>query len=214
MGDIYIKHCRDAELIYDKSKNHEKTILHISLTVRGPNPSFILEYRVRPVKIADSIQEAHYYQVYTSAYGPDAEYATMLLSSLSLKSTSTAVNPYYTLIVGGPLANKMADEYNKWVGLSFTISEGKVTLNLEGIGNYTGVSSYGVVDYAAIINLVDDGRKILLIEGCTRYGTLAAIKYVASNPQALTAKIIVISWKDIDGDGSVDIEEIELKTRI
>lgn len=213
-GDIYIKHCKDAELIYDKSKNCKKTILHISLTIRGPNPSFILEYRLKPVKIADSIQEAHHYQLYISAYGPDKEYATMLLSTLGFKSTWTATNPYYTLIVGGPLANKMADEYNKWVGLSFMISEGKVTLNLEGIGNYTGVSSYGVVDYAAIINLVDDGRKILLIEGCTRYGTLAAIKYVASNPQALTAKIIVISWKDMDGDGSVDIQEIELKTRI
>ncbi len=214
MGDVNIKNYRDVELIYEKSRNQKKTILHISITIRGSNPSFSIEYKVKPVRIAESIQEAHYYQVYVSAYGPDAEYATMLLSSLNLKSTNAATNPYYTLIVGGPLANRIADEYNSWIGLSFTISEGKVSLNLEGLGNYTGVSSFGITDYAAIINLVDDGGKILLIEGCTRYGTLAAIKYLASNPQALTSKIIIISWRDIDGNGLVDVEEIELKARI
>ncbi len=82
---------------------------------------------------------------------------------------------------------------------------------------YAGVTlraDFGYKDYAAVIPVKEGGEITLFIGGVTRYGTRAGLMWAASNFQAaLSANITLVYWRDKNGDGIVDPEEVRVEAR-
>jgi len=148
--------------------------------------------------------------------GMDAR-AAMLLSSLMTVTTAKDVD-YPNLkgknliVVGGPIANSVSAQVNSLAGVSFIVATDSITIKVEG-KEYTWYrSDWKKNDYAVAFLVQSEGRYILAIEGCTRYGTYAVALYLKAHFNELAGKkVIVIRWVDTDGNGDVNAADtIEL----
>ncbi len=110
------------------------------------------------------------------------------------------------IILGGPKANELASQLNEELGITMDINGSRGVI---GIGDrvWRFRIEYGRSDYALIASLERDGRKIVLGEGLTRFGTRAAAIKIAEGEME---GIAVVRWVDDNGNGEVDPEEVEV----
>ena len=118
------------------------------------------------------------------------------------------------IVVGGPLANRKAVSHNRLANISFIVGRQEIVLIWRGLKYQYTYDKWGEEDYAIIAVAYHDGFIIVYVEGCTRYGTFAAAKYLVENIDALiNFEVIIIRWRDSDGSHDVtpedDIELIE-----
>jgi len=112
------------------------------------------------------------------------------------------------VILGGPLVNP------DWP-LSFAefVRAGDYYVGLK----YAGVtlrSEYEYKDYAAVVPVMEGGDISLFIGGVTRYGTRAGLMWATSNFQAaLSANVTIVYWRDRNGNGAVDPDEVRVEAR-
>ena len=113
------------------------------------------------------------------------------------------------VVVGGPVANPLAAQLNEEAGVSFTVRPGEVVLEYDGRTWRVTGADYGVRDYAIVASATIGGRRVLLVEGCTRYGTEAAALALTADPFIPSwSPGMVLYWEDLNGNGQVEMEEI------
>ncbi len=110
------------------------------------------------------------------------------------------------IILGGPKANELASQLNEELGITVDINGSRGLIRV-GDHVWRFRVEYGRSDYALIASLERDGRKIVLAEGLTRFGTRAAAIKVAEGG---VDGIVIIRWVDDNGNGVVDPEEVEV----
>ena len=128
------------------------------------------------------------------AKGVDAEMNRDLLDNLSAEKL---------VILGGPLVEPFDWEE---IGVKF-VKEGGIYRKLL-IGNETYGAVYGYSDYS-VIYITDTAVRIA---GITRYGTRAGLIWFLRNEKAENG-LYVVEWVDLNGNASVDSEEISLVAR-
>jgi len=115
------------------------------------------------------------------------------------------------IFLGGPLVNVYSKLYNQRVGVHFNVTYKPTIIMLETkIGAWTVNSThYGRMDYAVayLYNDEENSRICLVVEGCTRYGTLACISYILDEKPRVC--LIVVKWEDINRNRKVDPFEVE-----
>ena len=132
------------------------------------------------------------------------------------------------LVIGGPLTNPVAAEFISKTPVSFGLDPWGVSLSVScslkvnmsrrwedqpyWVWRFNR-SDWGRSDYAVITKAYDERahRSILMVMGCTRYGTMAAsifIKRVLD--ESIDYSLAVILWIDYNMDGRVDIEELNI----
>ncbi len=110
------------------------------------------------------------------------------------------------IILGGPKANELAARLNEELGIVVNINGSRGIIKVGG-RVWRFQVEYGRSDYALIASLERDGRRIVLGEGLTRFGTrAAAIKIADGGIDGIT----IIRWMDDNGNGEVDPEEVEV----
>ncbi len=110
------------------------------------------------------------------------------------------------IILGGPKANELAARLNEELGIVVDIDGSKGIIKL-GDRVWRFQVEYGRSDYALVTSLERSGRRIVLGEGLTRFGTrVAAIKIAEGGIDG----VIIVRWMDDNGNGEVDPEEVEV----
>ncbi len=110
------------------------------------------------------------------------------------------------IILGGPRANKLAARLNEELGMEVDVNGSRGIIRVRDRVWRLHVE-YGHSDYALVAFLERDGRKIILGEGLTRFGTRAAAIKIAEGD---LDGIAIVRWMDDNGDGKVDPEEVEV----
>ncbi len=114
-------------------------------------------------------------------------------------------------IIGGPEVNILAATYNKPLGIEIKTYP-TITISVNGKSLSIKRSDYGKADIAVIAIGEVSGRKVVLVEGGTRYGTEAAALFLAKNVAQLTGSTwAIIQWADQNGDGKIQLDEIAVK---
>ena len=137
-----------------------------------------------------------------SASAIDAEFNRDLLEAFAGPAQPGYSGPL--VILGGPDA--VPYDWGS-LGVSFVRRRGYyVSVRVHGTEYF---ASYGVEDYCVIS--LGDGGEVVRIAGVTRYGTRAGLMWLLNNPDAfLRGNLILLRWADSDGDGRVELGEIEL----
>ncbi len=154
----------------------------------------------------------------TPVYGSDEDLAAaeMLRSAFGLNApVKIAAYPQAPegnlFVVGGPKANKAAETLNKVFGVEFKYSGSSTTISVGGKSDTVSGADYGKKDIAVVLIGETAGRKVVLVEGATRFGTQAAATFLAEKADELTgATWALLSWVDQNGDGAVQIDEISV----
>ncbi len=107
------------------------------------------------------------------------------------------------LVIGGPLVNKVSEKYNQYMGVSFEREGGRLRLVVgnESYGFSKGM--FGKEDYAFLGLLFMDGKPMVFLEGVTRFGTVAAAKYLLQHMGLGDKHYVVVHWVDSDSSGTV-----------
>gem|GEM_PF-3620586 len=107
--------------------------------------------------------------------------------------------------LGGPLIYP-----DEWSGhdANFTVENG-VYVGVTYFGDVLR-SEFGVLDYC-VISVVECGEHAkILVGGVTRYGTLAGLVWLINNIDIVMCMDYMVEWRDINGDGMVTIDEVNL----
>ncbi len=142
---------------------------------------------------------------YDVIYGTHDERAGKIINQNAKRSKSLPKDN--VVLLGGPKANPLVPEFNSIAGISM-ILKGKEAKLFIGSKEYDLRVSFGKEDYAVVYWLRWEGRFIIVGEGFTRFGTLAASLFM-KNTQ-LEKQLYLIHWKDLNGDGDVSYDEIEV----
>jgi len=142
---------------------------------------------------------------YDVVYGTHDERAGKIINQ-NAKSSKSLPNDNVVLL-GGPKANPFVPEFNSIAGVSM-ILKGKSAKLFIGSKEYDLSVTFGKEDYAVVYWLRWEGRFVVVGEGLTRFGTLAASLFM-KNTQ-LEKQLYLIHWKDLNGDGDVSYDEIEV----
>ncbi len=107
------------------------------------------------------------------------------------------------LVIGGPLVNKVSEKYNQYMGVSFEREGGglRLVVGNESYGFSKGM--FGKEDYAFLGLLFMDGKPMVFLEGVTRFGTVAAAKYLLQHMGLGDKHYVVVHWVDSDSSGTV-----------
>ena len=141
---------------------------------------------------------------YDVIYGTHDERAGKIINQNAKRSKSLPKDN--VVLLGGPKANPLVPEFNSIAGISMILDkEAKLFI---GSKEYDLRVSFGKEDYAVVYWLRWEGRFIIVGEGFTRFGTLAASLFM-KNTQ-LEKQLYLIHWKDLNGDGDVSYDEIEV----
>ena len=141
---------------------------------------------------------------YDVIYGTHDERAGKIINQNAKRSKSLPKDN--VVLLGGPKANPLVPEFNSMAGISMILDkEAKLFI---GSKEYDLRVSFGKEDYAVVYWLRWEGRFIIVGEGFTRFGTLAASLFM-KNTQ-LEKQLYLIHWKDLNGDGDVSYDEIEV----
>ncbi len=109
-----------------------------------------------------------------------------------------------TVIVGGPLANMAALRFeSRFYEIRFWRRE---EVNYIQVGAATYKANYTIGEDVAVVAVRDN---LLLVAGCTRYGTRAASLYLKSSSSQLVSGYVVLKWEDLNGN--MLVEEAEVK---
>ncbi len=130
--------------------------------------------------------------------------------------------------IGGPLSNPASRQFIERAPVDFDKSDGKIELRIYGLihvnrsGSWVEVenetftfnsSNWAEGDYGVATIAYDNWgrRSVLMLMGCTRYGTEAITKFLIEYWDDLQGKnIIVVRWFDRDNNRRVSIDEVEL----
>ncbi len=118
------------------------------------------------------------------------------------------------IIVGGPIACKLASRFNEKLGISFRRFKNGLTLSVDGVAWNVTSRDWGKLDYGVVAFLKEARRCVLLLEGCTRYGTEAAVKLILEQPLEQGFTVLVLKWSDLNGDGLVSVDEVKIVYRV
>ena len=132
----------------------------------------------------------------------DQDAAKLILRRLGGSSETTHVRT----LVGGPIANPECEKWNELAGLRFVETEEGIRLEYPGGSVEFERSMWGREDYAVLAHVVHEGESILLVEGCTRYGTYAAALAFVS--VEIHSRIAIVHWADSSGNGRVELGEV------
>lgn len=139
-------------------------------------------------------------------YGTYDQKAASLLGMES-EPAGEELPPGNLIILGGPRANPLSKLLNGELGVTLDIN-GSVGIVKVGKQDWRFRIEYGRLDYALIISTEGNGRSITLGEGLTRYGTRAASLLIAEGK--MSSDIAIIRWSDDNGDGEVQLGEVEV----
>ncbi len=160
-------------------------MIRIHLEVLDPAPGSILDY----------LTHAGHIKFYSEA---DAEAASLL----------EAGNGSIVVEIGGPAVNPLVSRANEKIGIGFDRARAGWIIHAQNDSWYLPDVFYGRRDYAFIAAY----NGTLLVEGATRYGTLAAAMYLARAEDIdKTATLIMIEWNDANSNRHVEPQEIKLK---
>ncbi len=110
-----------------------------------------------------------------------------------------------TVIVGGPLANMAALRFEpRFYGIRFWR---RGDTNYVQVGAVTYKANYTLGEDVAVIAVRDN---LLLVAGCTRYGTRAACLYLKSSASQLVSGYVVLKWEDSNDDMVVEESEVKV----
>lgn len=142
---------------------------------------------------------------YEVLYGTYDERAGKIISG-SARRAKELPNDNVVLL-GGPKANPLVLEFNSIAGVSIILRGSQAKLFIKA-KEYDLTVRFGKEDYAVIYWLRWEGKFVVVGEGLTRFGTLAAAIFMKSNQ--LEDQLYFIHWVDSNGDGEVDLSEIEV----
>ena len=145
-------------------------------------------------------------QTFKAYYGTFDQEAAEILG-LETQKAGTTLPPGNIILLGGPKANHLSKLINQMEGITVENKEGRSYIKVNSYELKT-IVSYGKSDYALIYALEYKGRKIILVEGLTRYGTRAGALYLWSG-YAAGNTLVIIKWTDYDGNGDVSLQEIK-----
>jgi len=157
--------------------------------------------------------------------------ANTLQSKFNLKGriyVGTYPGVHDLVAIGGPLSNSASQQFIEKTLVVFNKLDNRIELRIYGsvyvnrsgtwveVENKTFIfnsSNWASGDYGVATIAYDKWgrRSILMLMGCTRYGTEAITKFLIeywNNFQ--TENIIVVRWFDRDGNKRVSIDEVEL----
>gem|GEM_PF-4191243 len=118
--------------------------------------------------------------------------------------------------VGGPVVNEFVKSLNSELGISINVRDSKVTgknteIELHALNQSKFVSGedFGKYDYGVLsLGYDKSGKKYVVVEGLTRYGTEAGAKLISS--QYLPHSDALFEWIDFNSDKKVDLDEIRV----
>ncbi len=112
------------------------------------------------------------------------------------------------ILLGGPKANGFVKTLNQKLGISVYNEGGRGKIRILDYSADLKVK-FGKNDYALLYAVKYGGRTVITVQGLTRYGTFAgALMLQAGYLKGLS--YAVIRWADLDGDGSVSFDEIDI----
>ncbi len=162
-------------------------MIRIYLEVLDPAPGSILDY----------LRNAGRVNFHSEA---DAEAASLI----------RAGNGSIIVEIGGPVVNPAASWVNKQLSIGFDRARAGWNIYTPNGSWYLPDTFYGMRDYAFIAAY----NETLVVEGATRYGTLAAAMYLTMSEEIdKTASFIMIEWNDANGNRRVELFEIKLKIK-
>ncbi len=156
----------------------------------------------RRVSVEASSNSDRQYKVLYGKY--DREAASIL--NLEAMKAGNELPDGNLVILGGPKANELAARLNEELGIVVDVNGSRGIIKV-GDRVWRFRVEYGRSDYALIASLERDGRRIVLGEGLTRFGTRAAAIKIAEGG---IDGIILVRWVDDNGNGEVDPEEVEV----
>jgi|GEM_PF-5418070 len=160
-------------------------MIRIHLEVLDPAPGSILDYLWHTGRV-------NYYS------DADAEAASLL----------EVGNGSIVVEIGGPVVNPSVSRVNGQIGIGFDRAKAGWVVYAQNDSWYLPDVFYGKRDYAFIAAY----NGTLVVEGATRYGTLAAAMYLAETEDIdRTATFIMIEWNDANSNRRVEPYEIKLK---
>lgn len=142
---------------------------------------------------------------YEVLYGGYDERAARMLSQRARRSETLPKDN--VVLLGGPKANSLVIEFNSIAGVSMFLrgSEAKLFVKSK---EYDLTVRFGKEDYAVVYWLRWEGRFVVVGEGFTRFGTLAASIFIKANQ--LEDQLYLLHWIDSNGNGDVELNEIEV----
>ncbi len=112
------------------------------------------------------------------------------------------------IVLAGPLSNRLSAGLNPIVNLAFKREGKKWNITVPGFKAEMPVE-FGISDYGVVTALKYNGQFILLVEGCTRYGTLAAASALLNSSLNGFTQLVVY-WRDENGNHKVDNAEVKI----
>ncbi|RLG51523.1 MAG: hypothetical protein DRN99_08460 [Thermoproteota archaeon] len=122
---------------------------------------------------------------------------------------------YYNLIsIGGPIVNPLSLEIMLRFNITFELQDSVMTLHVEGLNISYDITLAGREDICIIYMMYDGNRTLMLIAGYYWQGTYAGC-LLASRPETWsiypTAHLLLVRWKDSNGNGLVELTEISVE---
>ncbi|MEM3869863.1 MAG: TlpA disulfide reductase family protein [Candidatus Korarchaeum sp.] len=146
---------------------------------------------------------------YDVLYGRNDERAGRVISQKARKAESLPKDN--VVLLGGPKANNLVIEFNSIAGVSMFLRGSEARLFVKS-KEYNLTVKFGREDYAVVYWLRWEGRFVVVGEGFTRFGTLAASMFIRTNQ--LEDQLYLIHWIDSNGNGDVELSEIEVIMRL
>lgn len=142
---------------------------------------------------------------YEVLYGTHDERAGKVMSEKAKRAKELPEDN--VILLGGPKANPLVPEFNSIAGVSIILRGSNTKLFIKD-KEYDLTVRFGKEDYAVVYWLRWEGRFVVVGEGITRFGTIAASIFMKMNQ--LEEQLFLIHWIDSNGNGEVDPSEIEV----
>jgi len=142
---------------------------------------------------------------------PDMQAASILMKHFSAALSTTLPSNSSAILVGGPLANPHSVNALLKAKVHITKINGRLILEIPGlITTYVTGRDWGKRDYSVVFGYREGTVRIIAVMGLTRYGTLAAAKWLASGGNLSLGYGALLYWADSNDNGDVDQSEIRL----
>ncbi len=116
----------------------------------------------------------------------------------------------HMVVVGGPIASLVAQKYCGQAGIAFRKEGENIILSISGMEFVFKSGEWARKDYSIISLTLAEEKLVLIVAGCTRYGTKAAVLYLLSTKAGLNQKKMVLSWEDLNNNREVEFKEVSV----